>query len=129
MCCAMCLLYKKSRNHLKTSYSWLYHTQSRSQHNKLCLVEVEARRTVWSVLFDRKRLCSKEEEDVGESYNWYMITCCPCRQPASSPSGRSRQLELCVQSYEPVWVMKHWTICACCALSFRTKLCADCAVK
>ena len=57
-----------------------------------------------------------------------LLSECPCRQPASSPSGRSRQLELCAKSSEPVWVMKDWTICACFALSFRTKL-AVCGLR
>jgi len=104
-------------NVMRLMTEWLCHSHSRW--------------TVWSVLFGGKRLCSKEEDDMGESYNWYMITCCPCRQPASSLSGRSKQLELFVKSCEPVCVMKHWTMCACCVLSFRTELRqrTDCEVK
>jgi len=43
--------------------------------------------------------------------------------PTSVESERAfSKLELFVQSCEPVWVKKHWTICACYTLSFRTKL-------
>jgi len=68
-----------------------------------CILQVQLLKTTMIC----QQLHRFEKEDVGESYNWYMIPCWPCRQPASNPSGRSWQLELCVQSCEPVWVMKH----------------------